>query len=107
MIKNYIIDTNVMVHDPNFLYNFQDNNIIIPIICIEELDNLKKREGIVGYHARIAARELNNIRKLGNLHEGVKLPSGATLRIELNHSDTSCLPNGFEFSKNDTKILAI
>lgn len=107
MIKNYIIDTNVMVHDPNFVYNFQDNNIIIPIICIEELDNLKKREGIVGYHARIAARELNNIRKLGNLHEGVKLPSGGTLKIELNHSDTTCLPNGFEFSKNDTKILAI
>ena len=107
MIKNYIIDTNVMVHDPNFLYNFQDNNIIIPIICIEELDNLKKREGIVGYHARIAARELNNIRKLGNLNEGVKLPSGGTLKIELNHSDTACLPNGFEFSKNDTKILAI
>ena len=107
MIKNYIIDTNVMVHDPNFLYNFEDNNIIIPIMCIEELDNLKKREGIVGYHARNAARELNNIRGLGNLHQGVKLSNGGTLRIEINHLDTSCLPNGFELTKNDTKILAI
>lgn len=107
MIKNYIIDTNVMVHDPNFLYNFEDNNIIIPIMCIEELDNLKKREGIVGYHARNAARELNNIRELGNLHEGVKLANGGTLRIEINHLDPSCLPNGFELTKNDTKILAI
>lgn len=42
MIKNFIIDTNVMVHDPDFIYSFEDNNIIIPIICIEELDNLKK-----------------------------------------------------------------
>lgn len=107
MIKNYIIDTNVMVHDPNFIYNFEDNNVIIPIICIEELDNLKNREGIVGYHARSAARELNNIRKYGNLHEGVKLPNGGTVMIELNHSDASCLPNGLEFNKNDTKILAI
>jgi len=107
MIKNYIIDTNVMVHDPDFIYKFEDNNIIIPIICIEELDNLKKREGIVGYHARSAAREINNLRKIGNLHEGVKLPSGGTIRIELNNNDPSCLPNGFDFAKNDTKILAI
>jgi len=107
MIKNYIIDTNVMVHDPDFIYNFEDNNIIIPIICIEELDNLKKREGIVGYHARSAAREINNLRKIGNLHEGISLPSGGTIRIELNNNDPSCLPNGFDFTKNDTKILAI
>lgn len=107
MIKNYIIDTNVMVHDPDFIYNFEDNNIIIPIICIEELDNLKKREGIVGFHARSAARELNNLRKIGNLHEGVKLSNGGTIRIELNNNDPSCLPNGFDFTKNDTKILAI
>jgi len=107
MIKNYIIDTNVMVHDPDFIYKFEDNNIIIPIICIEELDNLKKREGIVGYHARNAAREINNLRKTGDLHEGVTLANGGTIRIELNNSDTSCLPNGFDFTKNDTKILAI
>jgi len=107
MIKNYIIDTNVMVHDPDFIYNFEDNNIIIPIICIEELDNLKKREGIVGYHARNAARALNNLRKFGDLHQGIKLEKGGTIRIELNNSDTSCLPNGFDFTKNDTKILAI
>ncbi|MBU3112537.1 PhoH family protein [Clostridium lacusfryxellense] len=107
MIKNYIIDTNVMVHDPDFIYNFEDNNIIIPIICIEELDNLKKREGIVGYHARNAAREINKLRVIGNLHEGITLANGGTIRIELNNSDTSCLPNGFDFNKNDTKILAI
>jgi len=107
MIKNYIIDTNVMVHDPDFIYKFEDNNIIIPIICIEELDNLKKREGIVGYHARSAAREINNLRKIGDLHQGVTLANGGTIRIELNNNDLSCLPNGFDFTKNDTKILAI
>jgi PhoH-like ATPase len=105
MIKNYVIDTNVLVHAPDCIYNFQDNNVIIPIICVEELDNLKKREGLVGYHARCAARELNNLRRLGNLHEGVKLPNGGTVRIELNHMSASDLPDGIDLSKNDSKIL--
>lgn len=107
MVKNFVLDTSVLVHDPSSIFNFQDNNIIIPIICIEELDNLKKKDGIVGYHARSAARELYNIKKIGNLHEGVKLPSGGTLKIELNHMDTSVLPDGMDLNKNDSRILAI
>lgn len=107
MVKNFILDTNVMIHDPFCFYKFEDNHIIIPIICIEELDHLKKREGIVGYHARCAARELSNIRKRGSLSDGVVLDSGGTLRIELNHLDYEMLPDGLDFSKNDTKILAI
>lgn len=107
MIKNYIIDTNVMIHDPSFLNNFEDNNIIIPIICIEELDNIKKREDIVGFHARNAAREINKLRKMGSFFSGTKLPNGGTVRIEIDHMDTSNLPDGMDISKNDTKILAI
>ncbi|MDH8676697.1 PhoH family protein [Fusibacter bizertensis] len=107
MIKNYILDTNVMIHDPLCFYKFEDNHIIIPIICVEELDHLKKREGIVGYHARSAARELSNIRKTGSLSEGVKLENGGTLRIELNHMDFTSLPDGLDYNKNDTKILAV
>ena len=41
MVKNYILDTSVIVHDPLCFYNFEDNNVIIPIIAIEELDNIK------------------------------------------------------------------
>lgn len=107
MIKNYILDTNVMIHDPDCFYKFEDNHIIIPIICVEELDHLKKREGIVGYHARCAARELSNIRKQGNLSKGVVLENGGTIRIELNHMDFETLPDGLDFTKNDTKILAV
>lgn len=107
MVKNFILDTSVLVHDPLCIYNFQDNHVIIPIVCIEELDNLKKKEGIVGYHARCAARELYKVKKMGNLYEGVKLPNGGILKIELNHMDTSVLPDGMDLSKNDSKILAI
>lgn len=109
MIKNYVIDTNVMVHDPNFFMKFDDNNVIIPIACIEELDNLKNRDGLVGFQARNTARELQKVRmqKDESLHAGIKLASGGTLRIELNHIDSTTLPDGMDLSKNDTRILAI
>jgi PhoH-like ATPase len=107
MIKNYVMDTNVMIHDPKFMYKFSDNNIIIPILCIEELDNLKKREGIVGFNARNVAKELQHIMSKGDISEGIKLEDGGTLRVELNHMSTSCLPNGVDDHKNDSKIIAV
>ena len=107
MVKNYIIDTSVIVHDPGCFFNFEDNNVIIPIIVIEELDNLKRREGMVGYHARIAARELNRLRERGNLAEGISTGQGGLIRIELDHMDMGFVPPGIDTNKNDTKILAI
>jgi len=107
MIKNYVIDTNVMIHDPNFLYNFSDNHIVIPIIAIEELDNLKRREGLVGFNARRVAKELQFIMQKGDIQKGIVLESGGTIRVELNHLDTSWLPNGIDTGKNDTKIIAV
>ncbi len=107
MVKNFILDTNVLVHDPYCLSNFQDNNVIIPIMVVEELDGLKKREGMIGLHARSAAREINKLREYGSLSEGVNLPGGGTLKIELDHLDTIELPDGLDISKTDNKILAL
>ena len=99
-----MLDTNVLVHDPLCIYNFSENNIIILLLVIEELDNLKKREGMTGFHARNAAREINKLRQLGNLLEGVKLPKGGKLRIELDHMKTSSMPDGLDINKNDNKL---
>jgi PhoH-like ATPase len=107
MIKNYIIDTNVMIHDPEFLYNFSDNNVIIPLLCIEELDSLKRREGIVGFHARSVAKELQYLMNKGNISQGIELPRGGTVRVELDHMHTGILPNGIDPLKNDSKIIAV
>lgn len=107
MIKNYIIDTNVMIHDPTFMYNFSDNNVIIPILCIEELDNLKKREGLVGYSARNVARELKEVMKLGDISKGIRLENGGLLRVELEQSNIEVLPGGVDCNKNDSKIIAV
>lgn len=107
MIKNYVIDTNVMIHDPYFLRSFEDNNIIIPIIAIEELDNLKRREGLVGFNARNVAKELQNLMKQGDIREGIPLENGGLLRVELNYSDTTCIPDGVDTKKVDTRIIAL
>lgn len=107
LIKNYILDTNVLIHYPGCIHTFEDNNIIIPIICLEELDNLKKKDGIVGYQAREAIREINNVRQYGSIHDGVKLPGGGILRVELNHLDPAHIPDGIDLNKNDNKILTI
>ena len=107
MIKNFVIDTNVMIHDPDFFDSFSDNNVIIPIIVIEELDNLKKREGLVGYSARKVAKKLQDLMLTGDIKKGIKLENGGTLRVELNYLDTSILPNGIDISKNDSRIIAV
>ena len=107
MKKNYIIDTNVMIHDPYFIYKFEDNDIIIPLICIEELDKLKTAKGMKGYHAREALRVINRFRSDKNLDIGVPLPEGGLLKIEMNHMDFKGMPDALDQSKNDNKILAI
>lgn len=107
MVKNYIIDTNVMIHDPNFMYNFSDNNIVIPLLCIEELDSLKRREGLVGFHARNVAKELKRLMGMGDISKGIPLPEGGTLRVELDHMHTEVLPNGIDYKKNDSRIIAV
>lgn len=107
MIKNYVIDTNVMIHDPGFMYKFSDNNVIIPVLCLEELDNLKRRDGLVGFNARHVAKELQFLMSQGNISEGIPLENGGTLKVELNYLNTDVLPNGVDVHKNDTKIIAV
>ncbi|NDL66353.1 PhoH family protein [Anaerotalea alkaliphila] len=107
MIKNYVIDTNVMVHDPSFMYNFSDNHVVIPLICLEELDNLKRKEGLVGFSARKVAKELKRVMETGDICEGIPLDNGGTLRVEQNFLDTSVLPNGADVHKTDSRIIAV
>lgn len=108
MIKNYILDTNVLIHDPKAIYKFGEHNVIIPIICIEELDDIKNREGLVGFQARSAGRELDNLMSQGgNLAKGIILPNGGVVKVELNNMNMNILPNGVDIHKNDSKILAV
>lgn len=81
MRKNYILDTNVLLHDPNSLVSFQENQILLPIEVIEEIDRFKREGTELGQNARSVSRQLDALRELGRLSEGVSLPNGGRLRI--------------------------
>lgn len=81
MKKNYILDTNVLLHDPNSLLKFEDNNVLLPIEVIEEIDRFKRESTELGQNARAVSRLLDGFRGAGHLSEGVALPNGGHLRI--------------------------
>lgn len=84
-MKRFLIDTNVLLHDPKSLEVFADNEVIIPIPVLDELDHAKTRPDEAGRNARQVIRRLDDLRKLGSLNAGVRLPSGSLIRVELNH----------------------
>jgi PhoH-like ATPase len=107
MKKTYILDTNVLLHDPESLFSFEDNSIVLPLSVIEELDRIKRRGDEVGRNARDASRKLDDLRQLGHLAEGVEIPSGGSIRIELNGNNNYDLLNGVDLNTVDNRILAL
>ena len=106
MQKTYILDTNVLIQAPYALQSFEDNHLVLPLAVLEELDGLKNAEGEKGANARQAIRYLESLRTAGNLLEGVFLPGGGTLRLEVNCVDVKLL-EGFPDHKNDNRILKV
>ena len=80
-MKNYVLDTNVLLHDPSAMLHFEDNNVLIPIEVIEEIDNFKRESNELGRNARTVSRTLDGLRTKGRLSEGVGLENGGRLRI--------------------------
>src|SRR3982751_1760801 len=82
--KHFVIDTNVLLHNPSALFMFAENEVIIPFDVIEELDKFKAGTDDLGRNARTVLRHLDQLRKHGNLSEGVDLPiPGGRLRVIL------------------------
>lgn len=73
MIKNYVLDTNVLIHDPKSIFQFQDNNLFVPIYVLEELDKLKSEQSLRGKNSREACRILDDLRSQGSLSDGIKI----------------------------------
>lgn len=107
MAKTFVLDTNVLVHDPGAIFSFRDNEVVIPIAVIEELDGLKSRQDDEGRNAREASRIIDGLREKGGLAEGVELENGGTLRIEVNHQDILSCRIKLDPNKADNRILAV
>jgi len=79
--KNYVLDTNVLLHDPDALLHFEDNHVLLPIEVLEEIDKFKRETSERGQNARSVSRLLDQLRSRGSLSAGVPLENGGTLRI--------------------------
>lgn len=106
MRKIYILDTNVLIHDPKAMTNFEDNDVVLPIYVIEEIDKLKKESGNRGASARVAARFIDDLRSKGCLAKGVEMDNGIFFRVETK-GDTTELPTSLRRDIVDNRILAI
>ena len=103
--KNFVLDTNVLLHDPRSIYSFDDNTVVIPIYVIEELDQFKKEMSELGRNARQVARYLDAHRTEGTLAEGVPLPNGGLLKVSFVEHD---LPRSMaDGGLMDNRILAV
>jgi PhoH-like ATPase len=107
MKKLYVLDTNVLLHNPEALFAFEDNEIVIPFSVIEEIDNQKRRQDEIGRNARMVSQILDGLRGSGRLSEGIRLETGGRVRIELNHQELIDFPKGLEPGKCDNRILAV
>jgi PhoH-like ATPase len=106
--RTYVLDTSVLLSDPRAMVRFDEHDVVIPVVVVIELE-AKRSHPELGYFARNALRLLDDLRvRHGRLDEPMQVSDvGGTVRVELNHTDTSILPTGFQLGDNDTRILAV
>ena len=106
--KLFVLDTNVLLHDYKCIYNFQENDILIPITVLEELDKFKKGNDLINFHAREFARELDRLSGDGLFNGGVTLGKGlGKLSIETGKPFSQQIKDSFSENTPDHRILAI
>lgn len=107
--KNFILDTNVILHDYNCFKNFQENDIYIPIVVLEELDKFKKGNEQINYNAREFVRELDELTAdCENIKKGVSLGEGmGMLYIVVNEASSKRVRDAFMERKPDHDILTV
>lgn len=108
MKKIYVLDTNVLLHDPQAIFRFEDNDLVIPITVIEEIDNFKKNLSETGRNARQISRYIDKLRTTGSLVDGIRLEAGGTLRVALfTEAAAHGLPPELRAERGDNRILAV
>ncbi len=100
--KYFILDTNVLLHNPLSINSFSESNVIIPIKVLEELDKFKKDRSERGRNARESARMLDKFRSHGNIAEGVKTDNGGQIIVSTKSVN---LPKGLSYDVADDLIL--
>ena len=106
-VSVYILDISVLLCAPGALFEFPDKEIVIPVTILEELDSLKLDLGEKGRSAQIVSQMLDECRQYGSLVEGIPLPNGGKLRIELTEPESGLLPYSLNLKRIPNRVLAV
>ena len=103
--KTFVLDTNVLLHDPESIVKFPDSDVILPVTVLEELDRLKRLPSEVGKNSREVIRYLDKLRTSceGDLHQGVELENGSVLRLQVEIKTDYV--ESFSISISDNRII--
>ena len=105
-MTTFVLDTSVLLSDPGAIARFAEHEVVLPLVVVSELEG-KRDHPELGWFARQALRRLDDLRiEHGRLDQPIPMAQG-TLRVELNHVDTSVLPAGVRGSDGDSRILAV
>lgn len=85
--KTFVIDTNVLLHDPTAISRFENHQVVLPLVVLEELDGFKRRSDELGRNAREVLAYIDSLKHhdKGDLSKGVVIPEGPTVRISFDH----------------------
>ena len=106
MHKQYVLDTNILIQQPNSIFGFADNDVVITGTTLQELDRKKTAPGELGFHAREAIRIIDSFRHQGNYLDGIKMPNGGKFVIDPNGISEDKLPHGFSIDSPDNRIIS-
>lgn len=105
--KIFVLDTNVVLYDYQCIYNFQDNNVVIPITLLEEIDRFKRGNEIINYNAREFTRELDSLIGKKLINKGIKLKTGGIITVNTDTKKDAYLTEVFWEDKPDHRILSV
>ncbi len=103
--KIFIIDTSVLLYDCASIHSFPENDVLIPLVVLDELDRFKDKKGLVGENARYINRYLDDLRKQGSLHKGIEIENGQTIRVAL--TGFNQVPVGLDPDYADNKMISL
>jgi len=103
--KIFIIDTSVLLYDKNSIHSFPGNDVLIPLVVLDELDRFKDKKGLIGENARYVNRFLDDLRKEGTLHDGIGIDGDQTIKVALTGFNE--VPAGLDANYADNKMISL
>ena len=102
----FVLDTNVLLYDPDALLAFPDGEVVVPIAVIEEIDQFKGEVSETGRNARLVSNTMDRYRQTGSLAKGLTQPNGSTIRVQVWGKEEKSLPVELDLRRSANRTIA-